>query len=178
MKFMVVIKELFFKVKQQEKLIILWDIVYIGIMGTVSFIILYIHNKSKNLALHHTDSIAKVIIAAMLICLLVFIAQVIIYIRRKTYVNRRTTLYKTRIINRLVYMTINLVIIIIYQIEIGVFDTSLVPRSVVLQSAFMFIITVLLGTSSLWFKKLFRLIQRPISKQFEIRRKRQESRYL
>ncbi|MEK3697934.1 MULTISPECIES: hypothetical protein [unclassified Paenibacillus] len=153
------IKEFLSKAKQNEKYLFLWDITYIGIIGMNSFIILFHHNWNKDMDLGYTDPLTKVIGAATLSYLLTFIFQVMILRKKNIYAARRTMLYTTRKVFRLIYMTVCLVIIMIKQINMGIFDSVPVPQSAVFQSATMFMGTLIIGTSCLWSGKLWRLIK-------------------
>lgn len=148
------------KLKQNEKLIFLWDVVFIGIVGMNSFIILFHHNWNNEISSMHIDPMTKVIGAATLSYLIIFIVQVTILMRKKIYATRRAMLYTTRKVFRLVYTLVCLVIIMIKQIELGIFDSENLPPAVVVQSAAMFMGTLILGTTSLWSGKLFLLAKK------------------
>ena len=138
-----------------KKVLILWDILYVGVIGLNSYILLIYKNFIEHKMMY--------VLCAMAFAYTVVLTTVFVKLRKNK--RMRKVLYSVKKIFRVIYTLTYLTIIILHLIRLGLFKSiSNIQNIDVIYNIVMFLIITLLGALSLWWKKILKFILKPINK--------------
>ncbi|NRT80719.1 uncharacterized membrane protein (DUF485 family) [Clostridium beijerinckii] len=138
-----------------KKVLILWDILYVGVIGLNSYILLIYTNSNEHKMMY--------VMCAMAFAYTVVLTTVFVKLRKNK--RMRKVLYSVKKIFRVIYTLTYLTIIILHLIRLGLFESiSNIQNIDVIYNIVMFLIITLLGALSLWWKKILKFILKPINK--------------
>jgi hypothetical protein len=134
---------------KSKKEIMLWDLLYIGVIGLNSYILLIYNNRQE-------PELIYVICAAAAIYV---VTLILLLIKLRRHKRRREILYSIRKIFRIIYTAVYLTIIMLHIIRMGSFETiSNEQRIALIYNISMFFIIAAIGTSSFWLKKVIKKV--------------------
>lgn len=134
-----------------KKVLILWDILYVGVIGLNSYILLIYTNTNEHKMMY-------------VMCAMAFAYTMVlttIFVKFKKDKRMRKSLYSAKKIFRVIYMLTYLTIITLHLIRLGLFKSILNIQSMdVIYNIAMFFIITILGALSLWWKKILKFMLR------------------
>lgn len=134
-----------------KKVLILWDILYVGVIGLNSYILLIYTNTNEHKMMY-------------VMCAMAFAYTMVlttIFVKFKKDKRMRKSLYSAKKIFRVIYMLTYLTIITLHLIRLGLFKSILNIQSMdVIYNIVMFFIITILGALSLWWKKILKFMLR------------------
>lgn len=134
-----------------KRLIFIWDILYVGVIGVNSFILLVLNNRNEHKLIY--------VICAMAVLYITVLLTILIKFRKSKQL--RKILYSARKIFRIIYTAIYLTIIMLHLIRLGLFNTIQDEDKLnVTYNIISFIFILIVGSSSFWWKKAVNLLNR------------------
>lgn len=134
-----------------KKVLILWDILYVGVIGLNSYILLIYTNTNEHKMMY--------VMCAMAFAYTMVLTTILVKFKKDK--RMRKSLYSAKKIFRVIYMLTYLTIITLHLIRLGLFKSILNIQSMdVIYNIVMFFIITILGALSLWWKKILKFMLR------------------